>query len=98
MKETLKSVESSQSNKNVYIPPRFRVKDPISSDQVKEHPMYTPTSRDYGLNPVTDQTKAKRFPKSNTFSSGLVGKNYTNNSLNTSADKGTPIYSTSLSF
>ena len=99
MAETLKNIESNQKDQNVYIPPKFRVKDPIAPASLHDHPMFTPTSRDYGMNPVTKETQVIRFPKSNTFSSGLVGRNYTDNSLNTSSDKKTfPYSSSSLSF
>ena len=99
MAATLKAIESKQTDNNVYIPPRFRVKDPITTDPVKDHLMFIPTSRDYGLNPQSKQTQVKRFPKSNKFSSGLIGKNYTNNSLNTSFDGDSfPSSSSSLSF
>ena len=99
MAATLKAIEAKQTNHNVYIPPRFRVKDPIASEPVKEHLSFIPTSRDYGLNPQSEQTLVKRFPKSNKFSSGLIGKNYINNGLNTSFDGDSlPSSSSSLSF
>ena len=88
MAATLKQIASAQAdNNNVYIPPKYRVKDPISPESIKDNPTFIPTSRDYGNNPVTTQTQVKRFPKSNSFSSSLVGRNYSNSSLNTSIDK-----------
>eukprot|EP01084_Bolivina_argentea_P267461 453997_1 len=98
MAETIKQVESCQKDKNIYIPPQYRVKDPICNKPVNDHPMFIPTSRDYGLNPVTKETQVNRFPKSNKFSSGLIGKNYTNNSLNTGIDPSLTYSNSSLSF
>ena len=80
------------------IPPKYRARDPISPLPIQDNPLYIPTSRDYGINKVTKETQIRRFPKSNKFSSSLVGRNYSNSSLNTSIDKQSYRYSNSLSF
>ena len=95
MAQKLKQIASTQDR---YIPPRFRVEDPVITTSESDHPMFITTAKDYGLNPANKKTQVARFPKSNKFSRGLIGKNYTDNSLNTSSDKDSTYASTSLSF
>ena len=99
MAATLKQIAASQTgDNNVYIPPKYRVKDPIAAEPIKDNPTFIPTSRDYGSIPATKYIQVKRFPKSNSFSSSLVGRQYSNSSLNTSITKPSQRSNISLSF
>ena len=83
-------------SKGEYIPPRFRVKDPLSNNTTIEHPMYTLTSSEYGKNKQTKATKHENtFTKPCKFTKLFVGGPFRDNSLNTSLNKYENDYSSS---